>query len=255
MRTLLSLAIALAASIGPAVAADAAPSPTPAGVKNIVIVPGAFVDGSGWRVVHDILIHKGYNVTVEQPRVETLADDIDLTRELIRRQDGPVLLVGHSYGGAVITVAGNRDKVKGLVYVAALEPSEGESVSQLLGSMPAPSNDIQATRDDHLYVDPAKFAADFAGDLTNNRTDFMAVSQPFATKAAFNATVSAAAWHTKPTWAVVTTEDHVLNPDLQRQMYQRAGSKVTDIKASHLVYISQPELVAKVIEEAATSLH
>jgi pimeloyl-ACP methyl ester carboxylesterase len=224
-------------------------------VKNVVIVPGAFVDGSGWRVIHDILIHKGYSVTVEQPRIETLADDIDLTRELIRRQDGPVLLVGHSYGGAVITVAGNRDKVKGLVYVSALEPSEGESVSQLLSSMPAPSNDILATRDDHLYVEPSKFAADFAADLTRNRTDFMAASQPFAAKAAFNAMISAAAWRTKPTWAVVTTDDRVLNPDLQRWMYKRAGSKVTEIKASHLGYISQPELIAKVIEDAATSLH
>ncbi|QNK01421.1 alpha/beta fold hydrolase [Dyella telluris] len=253
MRTLLSIAIALMVSTGAAVASDAPPSPK--GVKNIVIVPGAFVDASGWRVIHDILVHKGYSVTVEQPRVETLADDIDLTRELIRRQDGPVLLVGHSYGGAVITVAGNRDKVKGLVYVSALEPSEGESVSQLLGSMPAPSNDVVATRDDHLYVEPSKFAADFAGDLTRNRTDFMAVSQPFATKAAFDAMVSAAAWRTKPTWAVVTTEDHVLNPDLQRWMYKRAGSKVTEVKASHLGYISQPELIAKVIEDAATSVH
>lgn len=259
MRTLLSLAIAFMAAQAPAFAADAKPaaitSSEPTGVKNIVIVPGAFVDGSGWRVVHDILIHRGYHVTVEQPRVETLADDIDLTRELIRQQDGPVLLVGHSYGGAVITVAGNRDKVKGLVYVAALEPSEGESVSQLLGSKPAPSNDIVSTRDGHLYVEPSKFAADFAADLTTNRTAFMAVSQPQANSAAFNATASAAAWHSKPTWAVVTTDDHVLNPDLQRSMYERAGSKVTDIKASHLVYISQPELVAKVIEEAATSVH
>jgi pimeloyl-ACP methyl ester carboxylesterase len=253
MRTLLSIAIALMATTGIACANDVPPSPT--GVKNIVIVPGAFVDGSGWRVVHDILIHKGYHVTVEQPRVETLADDIDLTRELIREQDGPVLLVGHSYGGAVISVAGNRDKVKGLVYVAALEPSEGESVSQLLGSMPSPSNDIVSTRDGHLYVNPDKFAADFAADLTKNRTDFMAVSQAQANAAAFNATLSASAWRSKPSWAVVTTEDHALSPDLQRWMYQRAGSKVTEIKASHLVYISQPELVAKVIEEAATSLH
>jgi pimeloyl-ACP methyl ester carboxylesterase len=253
MRKLLSIAIALMASTGIACASDASPSPT--GVKNVVIVPGAFVDGSGWRVIHDILIHKGYSVTVEQPRIETLADDIDLTRELIRRQDGPVLLVRHSYGGAVITVAGNRDKVKGLVYVSALEPSEGESVSQLLSSMPAPSNDILATRDDHLYVEPSKFAADFAADLTRNRTDFMAASQPFAAKAAFNAMISAAAWRTKPTWAVVTTDDRVLNPDLQRWMYKRAGSKVTEIKASHLGYISQPELIAKVIEDAATSLH
>lgn len=253
MRTLLSIAIALMATTGIASASEAAPSPT--GVKNIVIVPGAFVDGSGWRVVHDILIHKGYHVTVEQPRIETLADDIDLTRELIRRQDGPVVLVGHSYGGAVITVAGNRDKVKALVYVAGVQPSEGESLSQLLGSMPSPSNDIVATRDGHLYVEPSRFAADFAGDLTKNRTDFFAVSQAEAAQAAFNATVSAAAWHSKPSWAVLTTDDHALSPDLQRWMYRRAGSRVTEVKASHLVYISQPEAVAKVIEEAATSVH
>ena len=253
MRIVMSIAIALMASTSAAFASDAAPSPS--GIKNVVIVPGAFVDGSGWRVVHDILIHKGYHVTVEQPRIETLADDIDLTRELIREQDGPVVLVGHSYGGAVITVAGNRDKVKALVYVAAVQPSEGESLSQLVGSMPSPSNDIVATRDGHLFVDPDKFAADFAGDLIKNRTDFLAASQAGASSAAFNATVSAAAWHTKPTWAVVTTEDHALSPDLQRWMYRRSGSKVTEIKASHLVYISQPEAVAKVIEEAATSVH
>lgn len=253
MRIPMSLAISLIASIGVAFAGDT-PS-APGGVKNVVIVPGAFVDGSGWRVVHDILIHKGYHVTVEQPRIETLADDIDLTRELIRQQDGPVVLVGHSYGGAVITVAGNRDKVKALVYVAAVQPSEGESLSQLVGSMPSPSNDIVPTRDGHLFVDPGKFAADFGGDLTSNRTDFLAASQAGAASAAFNATVSAAAWHAKPTWAVVATEDHALSPALQRWMYQRAGSKVTEIKASHLVYISQPEAVAKVIEDAATSVH
>ena len=253
MRIVMSIAIALMASTGAAFTGDAAPSPI--GIKNVVIVPGAFVDGSGWRVVHDILIHKGYHVTVEQPRIETLADDIDLTRELIRQQDGPVVLVGHSYGGAVITVAGNRDKVKALVYVAAVQPSEGESLSQLVGSMPSPSNDIVAARDGHLFVDPAKFADDFAADLTKNRTDFLAASQASAASAAFNATVSTAAWHTKPTWAVVTTEDHALSPDLQRWMYKRAGSKVTEIKASHLVYISQPEQVAKVIEDAATSAH
>jgi pimeloyl-ACP methyl ester carboxylesterase len=253
MRTLLSLAIALMASAGPAFAADAAP--TPVGVKNIVIVPGAFVDGSGWRVVHDILIHKGYTVTVAQPRIDTLANDIEQTRDLIRRQDGPVVLVGHSYGGAVITQAGNRDKVKALVYVAAVEPDVGESLSQLVGSMPAPSDDIVPTRDGHLYFDAGKFGADFAGDLSKNRTDFMAVSQVPATTAAFNATMAVAAWHSKPSWAVVTTEDHALSPDLQRWMYQRAGAKVTEIKASHVVYISQPEAVAKVIEDAATSVH
>ena len=250
MRKLLSFAIAMMALTGSAVAADAAPT----GVKNIVIVPGAFVDGSGWRVVHDILIHKGYTVSVVQPRIETLANDIEQTREQIRKQDGPVVLVGHSYGGAVITQAGNRDKVKALVYVAAVLPDVGESLSQLVASMPAPSNDISPTRDGHLFVDESKFAADFAGDLTSNRTDFMAISQVPATTAAFGATMQVAAWHTKPTWAVVATDDHALNPDLQRWMYKRAGSKVTEIKASHVVYISQPEAVARVIEEAAQSV-
>jgi pimeloyl-ACP methyl ester carboxylesterase len=250
MRKLLFVAIAMIASTAPAFAADTAPT----GVKNVVIVPGAFVDGSGWRVVHDILIHKGYTVTVAQPHIESLADDVEQARELIRRQDGPVVLVGHSYGGTVITEAGNRDKVKALVYVAALQPDVGESLSQLVGSMPAPSNDVVPTRDGHLYFDEKKFGTDFAGDLSKNRTDFMAVSQVPATAAAFGTTMAVAAWHTKPTWAVVTTDDHALSPDLQRWMYQRAGSKVTEIKASHVVYISQPEAVAKVIEDAAKSV-
>ncbi len=251
MRTLLGIAIALSVAAGTAAAADTQPAPT---IKNVVIVPGAFVDGSGWRVVHDILIHKGYTVTVAQPRIDTLANDTEQVRELIRGQDGPVVLVGHSYGGAVITQAGNRDKVKALVYVAGVQPDVGESLSQVVGSMPSPSNDIVPTRDGHLYFDPKKFGDDFAGDLGKNRTDFMAVSQVPASTAAFGATMQVAAWHTKPSWAVVTTDDRALSPDLQRWMYKRAGSKVTEIKASHAVYISQPEAVARVIEDAANGV-
>lgn len=254
MRKLLSIAVA-ALALGGSTATFAADAPTPPGVKNIVIVPGAFVDGSGWRVVHDILIHKGYTVSVVQPRIETLADDIELTREQIRKQDGPVVLVGHSYGGAVITQAGNRDKVKALVYVSAVVPDVGESLSQLVGSMPSPSNDVVPTRDGHLYFDAAKFGTDFAGDLSPNRTDFMAISQVPATTAAFGATMQVAAWHSKPVWGVVATDDRALSPDLERWMYKRANAKVTEIKASHVVYISQPEAVAKVIEEAARSVH
>ena len=252
MRTLpgIAIAIALAAATGAANAAE----PSAPAIKNVVIVPGAFVDGSGWRVVHDILIHKGYKVVVAQPRIDTLANDTEQVRELIREQDGPVVLVGHSYGGAVITQAGNRDKVKALVYVAGVQPDVGESLSQVVGSMPSPSNDIVPTRDGHLYFDPRKFGDDFAGDLGKNRTDFMAVSQVPASTAAFGATMQVAAWHSKPSWAVVTTDDHALSPDLQRWMYQRAGSKVTEIKASHAVYISQPEAVAKVIEDAANGV-
>ncbi len=254
MRKLLSIAVA-AFALGTGAIASAADTPAPPGVRNIVIVPGAFVDGSGWRVVHDILIHKGYTVSVVQPRIDTLADDIELTREQIRKQDGPVVLVGHSYGGAVITQAGHRDKVKALVYVAAVVPDVGESLSQLVGSMPAPSNDVVPTRDGHLYFDQTKFGTDFAGDLTKNRTDFMAVSQVPATTAAFGATMQVAAWHTKPVWGVVATEDRALSPELERWMYKRANAKVTEIKASHVAYISQPEAVAKVIEDAARSVH
>lgn len=252
MRILSSLAIAmaLAAPLG-ASAADAA-KPQPGTGKSVVIVPGSFVDGSGWRVVHDILIHKGYKVTVVHQGHESLAADVAEAREVLEQQVGPVVLVGHSSGGGVISIAGDRDKVKSMVYVSALQPEVGENMSQLLSSMPAPSNDVKQTRDGHLFFDRTKFNADFAADLTTNRTDFMAASQVPATTALFGGTVWAAAWHKKPTYAVVSTEDRALSPDLQRWMYKRAGSKVTEIKASHSVYISQPEAVAKVIEDAAS---
>lgn len=234
--------------------ASAAEPAAPPGAKNIVLVHGAFVDGSGWRVVHDILIHKGYKVSVVQLPHTTLSEDVAAARDLVDEQDGPVVLVGHSYGGSVITMAGARGKVKALVYVAGLQPDVGESVAQLAASMPAASDDVRTTRDGHLYFDRAKFGADFAGDLTTNRTDFMAASQVPVTSAAFAAGAWTAAWHDKPSYGIVATEDRALNPDLQRWMYKRAGAKVTEIKASHAVYISQPEAVAQVIEEAARNV-
>lgn len=250
MHKLLSLAMMMALLVltGTAAAADRSPP----GVKNIVIVSGAFVDGSGWRAVHDILIHKGYKVSVVQPRIDTLANDVAEAREKIREQDGPVVLVGHSYGGVVITQAGTGDKVKALVYVSGVVPDVGESLSQMLQSMPEPSNDVVATPDGHLHFDEKKFGTDFAGDLAKSRTDFMAISQLPAAASVFGTTLQVAAWHNKPSWAVVTTADHVLSPDLQRWMYHRAGSKITEIKASHVSYISQADAVAKVIEDAAT---
>jgi pimeloyl-ACP methyl ester carboxylesterase len=256
MKTLpkLAVAMAIAAPLLASAAAPAAAPAAPAGARNIVIVHGAFVDGSGWRVVHDILFHKGYKVSVVQQPHSTLDADVAATREILDQQVGPVVLVGHSYGGSVITVAGVRAKVKALVYVAAFQPDVGESASQLMASMPSPSNNIKTTRDGHLFFDPATFAADFAGDLLPNRTDFMAISQVPATTAAFGAQNWAAAWRDKPSYAIVATDDRALSPDLQRWMYKRAHSKVTEIKASHAVYISQPELVAQVIEEAALSV-
>jgi pimeloyl-ACP methyl ester carboxylesterase len=252
MRILSSLAIAMALAAPLVASAADAAKPQPGTGKSVVIVPGSFVDGSGWRVVHDILIHKGYKVTVVHQGHESLAADVAEAREVLEQQVGPVVLVGHSSGGGVISIAGDRDKVKSMVYVSALQPEVGENMSQLLSSMPAPSNDIKQTRDGHLFFDRTKFNADFAADLTTNRTDFMAASQVPATTALFGGTVWAAAWHKKPTYAVVSTEDRALSPDLQRWMYKRAGSKVTEIKASHSVYISQPEAVAKVIEDAAS---
>lgn len=257
MRTLSSFAIgalALAVSVFASASPEPATSPA-ASAKNIVIVHGAFVDGSGWRVVHDILANKGYKVSIVQPPLTTLEDDVAATRELVNQQEGNVVLVGHSYGGQIITIAGARPKVKALVYVAALQPEIGESTSQLVGSMPAPSNDIIATRDGHLFFDPTKFAADFAGDVSPNRSRFMAISQVSATTAALGAPATEAAWHNKPSYGIVATEDRALSPDLQRWMYKRAGAKVTEVKASHVVYISQPEAVAKVIEEAAQNAH
>ncbi len=250
MRTLSRLAIAAMTLAAPVLASAAAPA-APAGVKNIVVVHGAFVDGSGWRVVHDTLHLKGYNVTIVQEPLTTLDADVTATRNVIDAQDGPVILVADGYGGAVISAAGAQSKVKALVYVAALQPEVGESVAQLESSVPEPTNDVHATQDGHLVFDPAKFGADFAGDLISNRTNFMAMSQVPATRAAFNATASVVAWHDKPSYAVVATDDRALSPDLQRWMSKRAGSKVTEVKASHAVYISQPEAVANVIEAAA----
>jgi len=253
MRKIPTLALAALALATPIVASAVEATP-PTGAKNIVIVHGSFVDGSGWRVVHDILIHKGYKVTVVQQPATNLDEDVAATREILDQQIGPVVLVGHSSGGEVIGIAGERDKVKALVYVAALQPELGESLNQLLGSMPSPSNDIHATRDGHLFVDRAKFAEDFAADQTTNRTDFLAASQVPASSATFGAQNWGAAWHDKPSYGIVATEDKALNPDLQRWMYKRAGSTVTEIKGSHTLYISQPEAVAKVIEQAALNV-
>lgn len=245
LLALLAIATAVAAA---GQAAAAAPR---TGAKSVVIVPGSFVDGSGWRVVHDILYHKGYKVSVVHQPHTTLNDDVAATREILDQQVGPVVLVGHSSGGAVISIAGDRDEVKALVYVAALVPEVGESIGQLIASKPSPSDSVRPARDGHLFFDPLRFHDDFAADLTVNRTNFMAVSQAPATAAMIGAPGWGAAWRDKPSYAIVARDDRALSPDLQRWMYKRAGAKVTEIAASHVVYISQPEAVARVIEQAA----
>ncbi|MBB3424389.1 MULTISPECIES: alpha/beta fold hydrolase [Rhizobium] len=221
-------------------------------IKNIVIVHGALADGSGWRKTADILEKDGFNVTVVQEPITSLADDVAATNRVLDLQNGPSLLVGHSYGGMVITEAGNRPDVAGLVYVAAFQPDKGESLISLASSKPAGSMNIRETKDgQYLYLDPATFAADFAADLPKDEASFLAKSQVFASKAAFTTKVGDPAWKTKKSWAIVATNDRSINPELERDMAKRAGSDVTEIKASHVVFASQPEKVAAVIEKAA----
>jgi pimeloyl-ACP methyl ester carboxylesterase len=246
-----ALAVVIAA---PAFATAGIQDVVKSGAKNVVLVHGAFVDGSTWRSIHDQLWLKGYTVTVVQQPHTTLDEDVAATRAAIEAQDGPVVLVGQDSAGAVISIAGTSEKVKALVYIAAVQPDVGESVAQLTASKPSPNNDVHATADGHLFIEPAKFREVYGADLPPNRTNFQSIAQTKITQASLNARVGAAAWHTKPSYAIVATEDHVLNPDLQRWMYKRAGSKVTEIKASHALHISQPEEVAKVVVQAALSV-
>lgn len=223
-------------------------------VKNIVIVHGAFADGSGWLPVADILGKDGYTVSVVQEPLTSLADDVAATKRVLELQPGPTLLVGHSYGGVVITEAGNASNVVGLVYIAAFIPDQGESALSLLSQASAANTDARATKDDFLYIDPAAFPADFAADVAKPQADFMAHSQPMLAKASGGAPVTAAAWHQKKSWALVATRDHNINPDLERTMAKRAGSETIEVPASHAVYMSKPKDVAALIERAAKAL-
>ena len=234
----------LAAAVGPARAEPA---------KNIVLVHGAFADGSGWKPVADILRKDGYSVSVVQEPETSLADDVAATNRILDRQSGPVVLVGHSYGGAVITEAGNNAHVARLVYVAAFAPDEGEKLGPLLGSIAPAANSIAPTADGYLLVDQAKFPADFAADLPAAEAQFMAISQVPINSSALGTPISAPAWKTKPSYGIVATQDRMINPDLERSMYKRAGAKVTEIKGSHAIFFSQARAVADVIEQAARS--
>ena len=226
---------------------------TPANVRNIVLVHGGFVDGSGWEGVYKALKKDGYAVTVVQNPTLSLADDVAVTKRALAAQNGPVILVGHSYGGVVVTEAGNDPKVAGLVYIAAFAPDKGESVSALIKDPQpgAPVPPILPPQDGFLFLDRAKFRASFAADVSADAAAFMADSQvPWGVEA-LGGTISEPAWKTKPSWYLVTTEDKMIPPDAQRVMSKRAGSKVVEVKASHSVYVSQPQAVASLIEKAA----
>ncbi|MGD0719519.1 MAG: alpha/beta hydrolase [Roseiarcus sp.] len=224
-------------------------------VKNVVLVHGAFADGSGWKPVADILREDGYTVSIVQEPETSLADDVAATNRILDRQSGPAVLVGHSYGGAVITEAGANAHVASLVYVAAFAPDEGEKLGPLLGSIAPAATSIAPTADGYLLVDPAKFPTDFAADLPVAEAQFMAISQVPVNAGALGTPITAPAWKTKPSYGIVATQDRMINPDLERSMYKRAGAKVTEIKGSHAVFFSQPRAVANVIEQAAQGAH
>jgi len=226
---------------------------TKAGLKNVVLVHGGFVDGSGWQGVYDLLTKDGYNVSIVQNPTISLADDVAVTRRKLAAQNGPAILVGHSYGGVVITEAGNDPKVAALVYIAAFAPDKGESVSALIKDPPpgAPVPPILPPQDGFLFLDREKFRASFAADVDANTAAFMADSQvPWGVQA-LDGAISEPAWRTKPSWYLVSTEDRMIPPDAQRAMSKRAGSTVVEAKGSHSIYVSQPKAVSDLIEKAA----
>jgi pimeloyl-ACP methyl ester carboxylesterase len=229
--------------------------PAPGEVKNVVIVHGAFADGSGFKKLYSILTKKGYHVTVVQNPLTSLKDDVDATRRALDKQDGPAILVGHSWGGTVITEAGTHPKVAALVYIAAFMPDKGEATGQLAMSLPMKTEGGILPPDENgiLYFDRAKFHAGFAADLSQEEADFMSASQVPIFASCFGAPVTEVAWKIKPSYGIVATEDKALNPDIERNMYKRAGAKVTELKGSHVVFISQANAVAKVIIDAANS--
>jgi pimeloyl-ACP methyl ester carboxylesterase len=222
-------------------------------IKNVVLVHGGFVDGSGWERVYGILRAKGFRVSIVQNPTTSLPDDLAATRAVLDAQDGPTILVGHSYGGVVITEAGNHPNVAALVYIAAFAPDEGESVASLISNPPpgAPVPPILPPKDGFLFLDRAKFAESFAADLDPAIAAFRADSQvPWGVKALEGA-VTRPAWRSKPSWYVIATNDRMIPPPAQHAMSKRAGAVVSEVAASHALYESQPAAVAEAIERAS----
>ncbi|MBX4976157.1 alpha/beta hydrolase [Rhizobium lentis] len=249
-------AIATAASLSvalPAVAADALPQDQ--SVKNVVLVHGAFADGSGWKGVYDNLTKRGYRVTIVQNPLTSLADDVAATRRALERQDGSVILVGHSWGGTVITEAGVDEKVKGLIYVSALSPDAGETTAQQYeGFAPASEFVIETTKDGFGYVSPAKFKSGFAHDVSDADVAFMRDAQVPINMAAFGTKLQNAAWRTKPSWAVIATEDKAFDQAMLIHMAERINAKITKVSASHALFMTQPAVIADTIDQAAKSV-
>src|ERR1700726_579057 len=225
-------------------------------MKNIVLVHGGFVDGAGWEGVYKILKGDGYSVSIVQNPTISLEDDVAVTKRTLATQDGPTILVGHSYGGAVITEAGNDPKIAGLVYITAFAPDKGESVATLIKDPPAgaPVPPILPPQDGFLFLERAKFPASFAADVDAEKAAFMADSQVPWGLEALSGAISQPAWKTKPSWYLIVTDDKMIPPDAQRFMSKRAGSTVAEVKGSHAIYVSQPKAVAALVEQAAKSV-
>jgi pimeloyl-ACP methyl ester carboxylesterase len=224
-------------------------------VKNVVLVHGGFVDGAGWGSVYKILRKGGYQVSIVQNPTTSLQDDVAATQRVLATQDGPAILVGHSYGGAVITEAGRHPHVAALVYITAFAPDAGESVATLIKDPPpgAPVPPILPPQDGYLLLDKTKFHASFAADVDAETAAFMADSQVPWGMGALSGAISEPAWRTKPSWYLVVTEDQMIPLAAQRAMGKRAGATIVEVKGSHAIYVSQPGAVAALIERAAKS--
>ncbi|WP_430785423.1 alpha/beta fold hydrolase [Actinoplanes sp. G11-F43] len=221
-------------------------------IRNVVLVHGAFADGSGWRGVHDRLTARGFRVTIVQNPLTSLADDVAATTRVLDRQDGPVILVGHSWGGTVITEAGVHPKVAGLVYVSALAPDAGETTAQQYeGFAPTPDFVIDVGADGFGFLDPELFKAGFAADTTDADAAFLRDSQVPVDMSVFGTALTNAAWRTRPSWAVIATEDRAFDQAMLRHMAKRIGATVTEVPGSHALFITQAAVVAEIIAEAA----
>jgi pimeloyl-ACP methyl ester carboxylesterase len=257
IRKLFAVAVLTAVLIGTTLLLErtlrvAAAAP-PTGIKNVVLVHGAFADGSGWEAVAKILEKDGYTVSVAQPPETSYAEDIKYAKAAVDAMNGPVVLVGHSYGGSIITEAGNDPKVSALVYIAAFALDDGESCASIEQALPQASKAFKPDSNGNWWIEQEHFAADFAADVPPAVSDFMARSQVPISTDSFTHKVTAPAWKAKPTWYMVATADRSINPDQERMMAKRANAKTVEVNASHVAYMSHPKETAKLIEEAATS--
>lgn len=251
-RYALIAAAAAAALTGCAPAESSTRIPDDQTVRNVVLVHGAFADGSGWRGVYDELTSRGYRVAIVQNPLTSFEDDVNATRRILARQDGLSILVGHSYGGSVITEAGTDASVAGLVYVSALAPDIGESTGDQFADIPAPPGFvIEPGPDGFGFVNMELFKAGFAGDTADADAAFLRDSQVPINMAIFGTRLTQAAWRSKPSWAVVATQDRAIDPRLLRQQAERIGAEISEVDASHVPFLTQPRFVAEVIDAAA----